>query len=152
MLGDRYQLHDLVQLDASTAGVIVGVEAGGIARVLTNQGAPGAPDVRRVRAADIARKVNAARATAVDKHGAAISAGEAVEVVDGELRGRKGVAHAVARGHVFVRLSGAAPDKSLGGFACVRAQACVTRAGAVPRTPAHPLMVRGQGNGGDRER
>ncbi|KIY92691.1 Putative transcription elongation factor SPT5 like protein [Monoraphidium neglectum] len=45
VLGDKYQLHDLVQLDAQTAGVIVSVERGA-ARVLTNQGTAGAPDVR----------------------------------------------------------------------------------------------------------
>jgi hypothetical protein len=44
-MGDKYALHDLVQLDASTAGVIIAVERGA-ARVLTNQGSATAPDVR----------------------------------------------------------------------------------------------------------
>lgn len=48
VLGDKYQLHDLVQLDANTAGVIIAVERGG-AKVLTNQGSAIAPEVRVVK-------------------------------------------------------------------------------------------------------
>lgn len=44
-LGGKYSLHDLVQLDASTAGVIIGIEKD-IARVLTNHSTPQQPDVR----------------------------------------------------------------------------------------------------------
>ncbi|KAI8472989.1 MAG: hypothetical protein J3K34DRAFT_519351 [Monoraphidium minutum] len=126
VLGDKYQLHDLVQLDANTAGVIVSVERGA-ARVLTNHGTAAAPDVRVCKVADITRKLANTRATTVDRHGANISVSEAVEVVDGELKGKKGTVHAVVRGQVFLRLADA-PDKSLGGFVCVRNRSCATKA------------------------
>lgn len=44
-LGGKYELHDLVQLDANTAGVIIGIEKD-YARVLTNQSTIIKPDVR----------------------------------------------------------------------------------------------------------
>ncbi|GBF99267.1 hypothetical protein Rsub_11792 [Raphidocelis subcapitata] len=134
VLGDKYQLHDLVQLDAQTAGVIIAVERGA-ARVLTNQGSAAAPDVRVCRVGDIARKLLAARATTVDKGGATIGVGEAVEVVEGELRGKKGTVHAIARGHVFLKLPDA-PDKSLSGFVCVRSIGVASRAGAAAAAAA----------------
>jgi hypothetical protein len=44
-LGGKYELHDLVQLDANTAGVIIGIDKD-YARVLTNQSTIAKPDVR----------------------------------------------------------------------------------------------------------
>lgn len=51
MLGGKYELHDLVQLDANTAGVIIGIDKD-YARVLTNSSTIAKPDVRmcKVRA------------------------------------------------------------------------------------------------------
>ncbi len=53
-LGGKYELHDLVQLDAHTAGVIVGIDKD-TARVLTNQSTLQKNDIRLCR-------VSAARA------------------------------------------------------------------------------------------
>lgn len=47
-LGGKYELHDLVQLDANTAGVIIAIEKE-VARVLTNNSTPTQPDVRICR-------------------------------------------------------------------------------------------------------
>lgn len=44
-LGGKYELHDLVQLDAHTAGVIVGIDKD-TARVLTNQSTLQKTDIR----------------------------------------------------------------------------------------------------------
>jgi transcription elongation factor SPT5 len=44
-LGGKYELHDLVQLDANTAGVIIGIDKD-YARVLSNQSTVAKPDVR----------------------------------------------------------------------------------------------------------
>lgn len=44
-LGGKYELHDLVQLDAHTAGVIVGIDKD-TARVLTNQSTLQKNDIR----------------------------------------------------------------------------------------------------------
>jgi transcription elongation factor len=47
-LGGKYELHDLVQLDAHTAGVIVGIDKD-TARVLTNQSTLQKNDIRLCR-------------------------------------------------------------------------------------------------------
>ena len=47
-LGGKYELHDLVQLDAHTAGVIVGIDKD-TARVLTNQSTLKTNDIRLCR-------------------------------------------------------------------------------------------------------
>jgi hypothetical protein len=65
-----------------------------------------------------------------------------------------GTVHAMVRGHVFLKLADA-PDKSLGGFVCVKSRSCATRAGAAaaaaaaaggPQQPQQP--DRGQQPGG----
>jgi transcription elongation factor len=50
-LGGKYELHDLVQLDAHTAGVIVGIDKD-TARVLTNQSTLQNNDIRLCRVSD----------------------------------------------------------------------------------------------------
>jgi hypothetical protein len=47
-LGGKYELHDLVQLDAHTAGIIVGINKD-TARVLTNQSTLQKNDIRLCR-------------------------------------------------------------------------------------------------------
>lgn len=47
-LGGKYELHDLVQIDANTAGVIIGIEKD-VARVLTNSSTMQNADIRMCR-------------------------------------------------------------------------------------------------------
>ena len=68
-----YDLHDLVVLDNTTVGVIVGVEADAVT-VLTNQGRPERPDIRTCRLPDIKSRAANRRATAQDG-GAPLAAG-----------------------------------------------------------------------------
>ncbi|RMZ52246.1 hypothetical protein APUTEX25_001636, partial [Auxenochlorella protothecoides] len=115
-----YELHDLVALDATTVGVIVGVERDAC-RVLTNQGRPEKPDVRVALLPDLKRKLNNRKAGAQDGARNEVAVGDIVEVVDGPLRGKNGTVRYVVRGFLFLQ-SRQIPDH--GGYVCVQARHC----------------------------
>ena len=46
LLGGQYQLHDFVQLDEKTVGIVLEVKSSTAALVLTNQGTTDQPDIR----------------------------------------------------------------------------------------------------------
>ncbi|KDN39452.1 transcription elongation factor Spt5 [Tilletiaria anomala UBC 951] len=79
VIGD-YELHNLVQLDASTAGVIFKIERE-MFHVLDQQG-----QVIAVRPHQISNKRDSSRATAIDSNGNEMKTGDAVREVDGERR------------------------------------------------------------------
>ncbi|KFM22733.1 Putative transcription elongation factor SPT5-like protein 1 [Auxenochlorella protothecoides] len=131
-----YELHDLVALDATTVGVIVGVERDAC-RVLTNQGRPEKPDVRVALLPDLKRKLNNRKAGAQDGARNEVAVGDIVEVVDGPLRGKNGTVRYVVRGFLFLQ-SRQIPDH--GGYVCVQARHCRVRGGRKPaltKTPAY---------------
>lgn len=125
VLGGKYELHDLVQLDANTAGVIIGIDKD-YARVLTNSSTIAKPDVRMCKESDIMRKLDMRRTSTVDMNNAVINVGDycALEGAQGAARpggGAKGpqggTVHAISRGVLFLR------DPKLqtqGGFFVVR--------------------------------
>jgi transcription elongation factor SPT5 len=123
-IGD-YELFDLVSLDPTTVGVIVGVDKDSC-RVMTNQGRPDKPDVRICRLPDLKRKLTDKRGVVIDAARNEIRSGDIVEVIDGPLRGRNGTAQHVMRGYVFMQ-SRQVPDH--GGYSVVQSRACRVRGG-----------------------
>ncbi|CAO1614833.1 unnamed protein product [Sympodiomycopsis kandeliae] len=75
-----YQLHDLVQLDAQTAGVIFKIERESF-RVLDQLG-----NVTAVRPHQISMKRDTGRAVALDNEGSEFRAGDKMKEVEGEQR------------------------------------------------------------------
>ncbi|KAL6785123.1 hypothetical protein ACKKBG_A02530 [Auxenochlorella protothecoides x Auxenochlorella symbiontica] len=132
-----YELHDLVALDATTVGVIVGVERDAC-RVLTNQGRPEKPDVRVALLPDLKRKLNNRKAGAQDGARNEVAVGDIVEVVDGPLRGKNGTVRYVVRGFLFLQ-SRQIPEH--GGYVCVQARHCRVRGGRKPVSTSNPLAT-----------
>ncbi|KAL4420140.1 hypothetical protein ABPG77_010356 [Micractinium sp. CCAP 211/92] len=120
-----YEMHDLVVLDNATVGVVVNVEADAL-RVLTNQGRPDKPDIRVCRLPDIKRKMNNRRASVKDGSGNDVGVNDAVDVVDGPLKGRSGTVRYIMRGFLFIQTREVAENA---GFICLQARHTKVRGG-----------------------
>ena len=116
-----YRLHDVVALDAVTAGVVVEIQ-GDKAILLTSLGTPEAPALRTCELPDLRRKLVPQRGGSTpDANGAPVAAGDLVTLAEGSRAGRQGTVVAVVRQQLFLRLqaqAGAATEH--GGFVCVR--------------------------------
>ncbi|KAG1676522.1 hypothetical protein FOA52_000065 [Chlamydomonas sp. UWO 241] len=125
----EYQLHDLVQLDQTTAGVIIKIERA-TARVLTSESTLEIPDVRAVRDTDMQRKVMSRHIITTDQGGNKVAVEDYVTMVEGPptFRGKGGTVAYIWRGTLFIRCR-ELQDLS-GGFIAVRARACAVRGGA----------------------
>ncbi|KAF8065846.1 SPT5 [Scenedesmus sp. PABB004] len=139
-LGGKYELHDLVALDANTAGVIIAIDKD-TARVLTNASTPAKQDVRLCRESDIMRKLLPSRASTTDANNAVVSAGDYVTLLEppgpraagGARQSKGGTVHAISRGVVFLRC----PELSdRGGFLVVRSRQVRLRGSGGPAAPA----------------
>ncbi|PRW59844.1 transcription elongation factor SPT5-like protein 1 [Chlorella sorokiniana] len=120
-----YEMHDLVVLDNTTVGVIVNVEQDAL-RVLTNQGRPDKPDIRVCRLPDIKRKMNNRRASVKDGAGNDVNVNDAVDVVDGPLKGRSGTVKYIMRGFLFIQTREVSENA---GFICLQARHTKVRGG-----------------------
>lgn len=124
-----YEMHDLVVLDNATVGVVINVEQDAL-RVLTNQGRPDKPDIRVCRLADIKRKMNNRRASVKDGSGNDVGVNDAVDVVDGPLKGRSGAVKFIMRGFLFIQTR---EVQEHGGFICLQARHTKVRGGKTAR-------------------
>ncbi|KAG2495630.1 hypothetical protein HYH03_006230 [Edaphochlamys debaryana] len=116
MLGE-YQLHDLVQLNQATAGVVVKIEKDA-ARVLTNNGTPEQPDVRLCRLTDIQRKVTFKnKPVTQDQAGNAIREKDYVVIQTGRMRDRGGTVAYIWHGSLFLHCKDLTEN---GGYVAVR--------------------------------
>ncbi len=98
----EYELHNLVALDQTTVGVIVAIEADS-ARILTNQGTGGTPDIRVCKPQDVKRKLFPNRATVThDSAQNSVSSGDIVDIKEGPLKGRSGTVKYVHRMFLFL--------------------------------------------------
>lgn len=121
----EYDLFDFVALDASTVGVIVGVDKDSC-RVLTNQGRPDRPDIRICRLPDLKRKIDSRRTGTQDGARNDVHVKDIVEVLDGVLKGKNGTVRHIMRGFLFIQSREIADN---GGYACVQARHCKVRGG-----------------------
>ena len=101
--GSAYQVHDLVQLDATTWGVVVSAQRDSL-RVLTSAGSYDEPDVRSVRVATVQRKIFSGRNMSVqDKFMNDIKVKDMVEITEGPGASKKVSVEHVYRGSIFGR-------------------------------------------------
>src|SRR5690606_14109023 len=76
----RYELHDLVQLDASTVACVIRVDKASL-KVLDQNG-----DTRTVLHSQVADKISRRNAVATDRNGSEVRVGDTVKEVAGETR------------------------------------------------------------------
>ncbi|KAG2448985.1 hypothetical protein HYH02_005739 [Chlamydomonas schloesseri] len=116
MLGE-YQLHDLVQINQNTAGVIVKIEKDA-ARVLTSNGTPDQPDVRLCRLPDIQRKVVFKQKPITQDHGGnQVKEKDWVIILNGRMKERGGSVAFIWRGTLFLHCKDVTEN---GGYVAVR--------------------------------
>ncbi|GLC43354.1 hypothetical protein PLESTB_001336800 [Pleodorina starrii] len=116
MLGE-YQLHDLVQINQSSAGVIVKIEKDA-ARVLTSNGTPDQPDVRLCRLTDIQRKVTyRQKPVTQDQSGNPVREKDFVVIQSGRMKERGGSVAYIWRGTLFLHCKDVTEH---GGYVAVR--------------------------------
>lgn len=113
-----YDLHDLVQLEAMKAGVIIKVEREGF-KILTNEDC-----VETVLLAAVKRKLSDARSNAYDHSRSPLSVGDAVKVVDGKYDGKTGAIKHIFRNILFLHLKDRMENS---GIICVRTNQVVSR-------------------------
>ncbi|XP_051139431.1 putative transcription elongation factor SPT5 homolog 1 [Andrographis paniculata] len=122
-IGD-YELHDLVQLDDNSFGVIIRVESEAF-QVL--KGVPERPDVALVRLREIKYKIEK-RIAAKDQHKNVLSVKDIVKVVEGPCKGKQGPVEHIYKGVLFIY------DRhhlEHAGFICVKAESCLMVGGSL---------------------
>lgn len=149
----EYELHDLVQLDDMSFGVIIRVESEAF-QVL--KGVPEKLEVALVRLREIKFKLDRKNTGTQDRNGNRISVKDVVKFVEGPCKGKQGPVEHIYKGILFVY------DRhhlEHAGFICAKAQSCVlvggsranvdrnggsfhskfTKFGAPPRAPLSPM-------------
>ena len=125
MLGE-YAMFDLALLADGVAGVVVQVERDACV-VLTHNGTPDRPELRTCRVADLTRKLNPVRNSAMDVNSNAIARGDAVRISDGPSAGKSGVVQWAHRGYLFIKSREVIENA---GVLCVRSKAVKVAGGA----------------------
>uniref|UniRef100_A0A0C9RJB2 Transcription elongation factor SPT5 n=1 Tax=Wollemia nobilis TaxID=56998 RepID=A0A0C9RJB2_9CONI len=121
-LGD-YELHDLVQLDHTSFGVIVRVESDGF-QVL--KGVPERSEVVSAKLRDIRKKLFDRNFKAQDQYMNTVTLKDVIRILEGPFKGKQGSIEHMNRGIVFLH------DRhhlENGGYICARAQSCVAVGG-----------------------
>lgn len=149
----EYELHDLVQLDDMSFGVIIRVESEAF-QVL--KGVPEKLEVALVRLREIKFKLDRKNTGTQDRNGNRLSVKDVVKIVEGPCKGKQGPVEHIYKGILFVY------DRhhlEHAGFICAKAQSCVlvggsranvdrnggsfhskfTKFGAPPRAPLSPM-------------
>lgn len=122
-LGD-YELHDLVQLDHLSFGVIIRVESDGC-QVL--KGVPERSELATVKLRDIRKKLFDRNFKAQDQYMNTVTLKDVMRILEGPFKGKQGPIEHMHRGIVFIH------DRhhlENGGFICARAQSCVAVGGS----------------------
>lgn len=121
-IGD-YELHDLVQLDDNSFGVIIRIESEAF-QVL--KGVPDRPDVALVRLREIKYKIDK-KIFAKDRYKNTLSVKDHVKVLEGPCRGKQGPVEHIYKGVLFLF------DRhhlEHSGFMCVKAESCMMVGGS----------------------
>ncbi|XP_065877417.1 putative transcription elongation factor SPT5 homolog 1 isoform X2 [Euphorbia lathyris] len=118
----EYELHDLVQLDDLSFGVIIRVESEAF-QVL--KGVPERPEVALVRLREIKRKVDK-KFNVQDRHKNTIAVKDVVKIIDGPCKGKQGPVEHICGGVLFIY------DRhhlEHAGFICVKSHSCIVVGG-----------------------
>ncbi|KAJ4950709.1 hypothetical protein NE237_027541 [Protea cynaroides] len=121
-IGD-YELHDLVQLDNLSFGVIIRVESEAF-QVL--KGIPERPEVVLVKLREIKSKIEK-KAFTHDRSKHPVSVKDVVKIVEGPCKGKQGPVEHICRGILFIY------DRhhlEHAGYICAKAQSCVVVGGS----------------------
>ncbi|KAI5680813.1 hypothetical protein M9H77_02040 [Catharanthus roseus] len=121
-IGD-YELHDLVQLDDMSFGVIIRVESEAF-QVL--KGVPEKPEVALVRLREIKFKIDR-KINAQDRRGNKLAVKDIVKILEGPCRGKQGPIEHIYRGILFVY------DRhhlEHAGFICAKSESCMLVGGS----------------------
>lgn len=119
----EYSLHDLVMLDANTAGVIVSVDQD-VAKVMTTASGVERPDIRVCKLPDIQKQLRIKGGSTQDVYGNSIRDTDLVTIMEGPHKGKQGTVAHIIRGYIFLK----SPDvKEHGGFLCIRGRSCRVR-------------------------
>ncbi|KAJ8760502.1 hypothetical protein K2173_015169 [Erythroxylum novogranatense] len=125
----EYELHDLVELDNRSFGVIIRVESEAF-QVL--KGVPEKPEVSLVRLREIKSKIEK-KFNVQDRYKNTVSVKDVVRIIDGPCKGKQGPVEHIYKGVLFIY------DRhhlEHAGFICAKAHSCV--------------IVGGSRSGGDR--
>ncbi|KAL3504343.1 hypothetical protein ACH5RR_034184 [Cinchona calisaya] len=120
----EYELHDLVQLDDMSFGVIIRVESEAF-QVL--KGIPEKPEVALVRLREIKSKLDRKNSGTQDRNGNRISVKDVVKIIEGPCKGRQGPVEHIYKGILFIY------DRhhlEHAGFICAKSQSCVLVGGS----------------------
>ncbi|KAA6417274.1 MAG: hypothetical protein FRX49_12763 [Trebouxia sp. A1-2] len=134
-----YDLHDLIELDQQTVGVMIQADAE-TCQVLTNRNAmtPEVPDIRTATLQDIKRKLYCARnISAPDSSGNPVNNGDMVDLVsqgNARLEGISGTVKYIQKGALWLLVKDKlATDTS--GFLCVDSRKTQLRGGRAAGAP-----------------
>lgn len=135
-IGD-YELHDLVQLDDMSFGVIIRVESEAF-QVL--KGVPEKPEVALVRLREIKFKIER-KNNSQDRRGNKLAVKDIVKILEGPCRGKQGPIEHIYRGIVFVY------DRhhlEHAGFICAKSESCMLVGGSQANGDRNgrPLLAR----------
>eukprot|EP00245_Coleochaete_scutata_P016187 TRINITY_DN746_c0_g2_i1.p1 TRINITY_DN746_c0_g2~~TRINITY_DN746_c0_g2_i1.p1 ORF type:complete len:1066 (+),score=270.70 TRINITY_DN746_c0_g2_i1:65-3262(+) len=116
-LGD-YELHDLVQLEGTSVGMIIKIEKDGC-HIL--RGMPDRPEVATYKLRDIRHKIVTKRFTAQDQQGNTVGVNDVVRVLKGKYEKVQGTIEHVNQGLLFLNDKHRQENQ---GYLCVRASDC----------------------------
>ncbi|GAV67733.1 Spt5-NGN domain-containing protein/Spt5_N domain-containing protein, partial [Cephalotus follicularis] len=122
-IGD-YELHDLVQLDNNSFGVIIRVESEAF-QVL--KGVPERPEVALVKLREIKCKLEKKHNNVNDRYQNQVSVKDVVRILDGPCKGKQGPVEHIHRGVLFIY------DRhhlEHAGFICSKASSCIVIGGS----------------------
>ncbi|GLJ49926.1 hypothetical protein SUGI_1061450 [Cryptomeria japonica] len=119
----EYQLHDFVQLDRNSFGVIISVENDGF-QIL--KAVPERTEVVGVKLRDIGRKIFDRNFKANDQYRNTVGLKDVMKILEGPFKGKQGPIEHINRGIVFIRDPHCLEN---GGFICARAASCVAVGG-----------------------
>ncbi|OMO57156.1 hypothetical protein CCACVL1_25953 [Corchorus capsularis] len=123
---NEYEIHDLVLLNDSSFGLVIGVD-GKAYHVL--KGTPGRAETQVLKFQDITSKIEK-MGTGEDKFRNRISVKDIVRIAEGPFKGKQGPVEHVYKQTLFIH-----DRRNLehGGFICVKAQCCTLLGGSYAR-------------------
>ncbi|KNC55993.1 transcription elongation factor SPT5 [Thecamonas trahens ATCC 50062] len=117
----EYEVYDLVELDATSVGVVIQIEGSSL-RVLNQNGV-----VSTVRPTEVGKKWTR-RSITLDSAGNNVGVRDVIRVLDGPHKGKQGTVKHIFRAHIFAH---SASVMEHGGMFAVRGRNCVLLGGAM---------------------
>ena len=96
----NFDFHDLVQIDANNAGVIIKIDKD-CAKLIDQNGL-----LRSLKVNEISKKKDSKNSVALDAFGNQVRMNDLVEILDGSHQGKQGNVLHIFRNHVFIKCTG----------------------------------------------